>query len=187
MLGPHARWPPPPLRGRVGEGGKPRAPARVAYPPPAALRASASPARGEATASFAALKRSTRPASAESPPMSCRHRWGRSAGPNGRRAPSPIARADAHAAPSRASRTIFRNGRATTRPLVRERLVRGGAARGRTYAVRPVSSRVYADLHPEEAAPAAVSRGEARMSPPRASWFETTLSRLLTMRVELLR
>ena len=58
---------------------------------------------------------STRPASAEIPPASCRRRSARSAAPSARRAPSPAARADARAAPSRASRTSARTVPATGR------------------------------------------------------------------------
>ena len=69
------------------------------------------------------------PASAEIPPASCRRRSAQSAAPSGRRGPSPAVPIDAHAATSRATRTIEGSGRAAARPARPMGRVRFGAAR----------------------------------------------------------
>jgi len=71
------------------------------------------------------------PASARTPPASCRRRWARSTARNGRRGPLPTAQADARAATSRARRTSGGNGPAAGRPVQWETRSGCGAAQPR--------------------------------------------------------
>jgi hypothetical protein len=127
-------WLPPPLWGRVGAGGKRQRSVLAVHPPPAALRASTAPTRGEVTEKRAE-QHSTPPASAGIRPVSCRPRSGQSAAPSDRRGPFPAVPADARGATIRGLRTSAEMFRARER--AQENLVRRCPQRQ----VRPVRPR----------------------------------------------
>jgi hypothetical protein len=120
---------PPPLWGRVGEGGKPQGPVLAAHPPPAALcharalpRASTSPTRGEVTRKCA-RQNSIPLASAGIRPASCRRRSAQSRAPSDRRGLLPAVPIDARGATSRDFQTSAETFQATARaPAVRVQL-----------------------------------------------------------------